>query len=155
MVSLKTKYEGFPLIGGGCMGLNLCWTWLRSLPNCSYCIHTRSHYFRTARANDRPAVRVRSAINTQWLYSHPLPGAVAYGNRFDRSNNCYLETLVNNTRPGWNYSRAIKCVGNYANVTCWVHMASHVIVDSVRTFPGRISFHFKMEPPDEMKLFHC
>jgi len=55
----------------------------------------------------------------------------------------------------WNYLRAIERLGNYANVTCWVCMARHVIVNLLRPFTDRILFHFKMEPPAEIILFHC
>ena len=57
-------------------------------------------------------------------------------------------------RPRWNYFRAIERVGNYANVTCWVRIARHVIVNLLHPFTDRIWFHFKMEPPAEIKLFY-
>jgi len=52
-------------------------------------------------------------------------------------------------QPLWNYLWAIERVGNYANVTCWVYMARHVTVNLLRPFP------FSMEPPADIKLYHC
>jgi len=53
------------------------------------------------------------------------------------------------------YFKAIERVRNYANVTCWVRMARHVIVNLFRPFPKRILFHFKREPPPDIKSFNC
>ena len=44
---------------------------------------------------------------------------------------------------------------NYANVTCWVRMARHVIVNLLRPFTARILSYFKVKPPAKIKLFYC
>ena len=46
-------------------------------------------------------------------------------------------------------------VGNYANVTCWVRMARHEWLGFLVLLAQRIVSNLKMEPPAEMKLFHC
>jgi len=66
-----------------------------------------------------------------------------------------LQPLKLFQRPRWNNFRAIECVGNYANVTCWVRMARHVIVNLLCPFPENFLFHFKMKSPAQIKLFHC